>query len=266
MLRLKLWYRSLSAGPEGRSQQANESRINAVAESESIAAIRDCIESAEERRRPSKFSGGLSCTQLVHLTASKNSEAKEEEVRKKNRNPDPLGSIVLINGYGEFPDVMCNFAPPWSGTPATLMPRCPPSRRGYHLCRVPGRGLRATRPRGPRQRGHGRAAQHVQPRAVQPLARLASEGYALVPEDARAEDEEDALCDVAPTGLDLLRIPKPEGTFCDDGQIVARQEEVTCVREDSTSTPAPPSNSRERVGEVVRRDHEPPTANQDGAM
>jgi bisphosphoglycerate-independent phosphoglycerate mutase (AlkP superfamily) len=37
------------------------------------------------------------------------------------------------------------------------------------------------------------------------LAGPASEGYALVPEDEKAEDEEEgALCDVAPTVLELL--------------------------------------------------------------
>ncbi|KAJ7453908.1 hypothetical protein FB451DRAFT_1565534 [Mycena latifolia] len=62
------------------------------------------------------------------------------------------------------------------------------------------------------QRGHGRAAHraHVQPRAVI-LAGPASEGYALVPDDERTEHEEEgALCDIAPTVLALLGIPKPE--------------------------------------------------------
>ncbi|KAJ7433664.1 alkaline-phosphatase-like protein [Mycena latifolia] len=43
------------------------------------------------------------------------------------------------------------------------------------------------------------------------LAGPASEGYALVPDDERAEDEEEgALCDVAPTVLDLLSSRRPE--------------------------------------------------------
>ncbi|KAJ7494202.1 phosphoglycerate mutase [Mycena latifolia] len=43
------------------------------------------------------------------------------------------------------------------------------------------------------------------------LAGPASEGYALVPDDERTEHEEEgALCDIAPTVLALLGIPKPE--------------------------------------------------------
>ncbi|KAJ7453890.1 alkaline-phosphatase-like protein [Mycena latifolia] len=62
------------------------------------------------------------------------------------------------------------------------------------------------------------------------VAGPASEGYALVPDDERAE--EGALCDVSSTVLDLLGIPKPEemtGDRCSPRRSDMRAERARCT-------------------------------------
>jgi len=140
---------------------------------------------------------------------------------------DKVASIVESKEY-DF--VMCNFAPPdmvghtgnFDAAVSAITHTDAAVGTVYDACQAAGYVLLITA-------DHGNAEQMRNAETGAPhtahtcnpvpfiLAGPAAEGYALVPdEEKKAKDggddgeEEGALCDVAPTVLDLMGLPKPE--------------------------------------------------------